>query len=99
MEFHMGSNIAKQAVNSLGKPLIGTVHHINENKADCSMANLVYLCQRCHFIIHLGYWYPGKPLLRSWQNEPPRWVRERGIPWKYNPNVVNTPTLYERSLF
>lgn len=99
MEFIRGTNIAKNAVNKKGKPLIGTVHHINENKADCSMKNLVYLCQVCHFIIHLAYWQPGKPLLKSWQNNPPRWIVERGIPYRLNPNVFNAPHLYEAQLF
>jgi hypothetical protein len=25
-----------------------TVHHMNGNKKDCSMSNLVAVCQRCH---------------------------------------------------
>lgn len=98
MRFHPGTNLAVEAVNSKGKPLIGTVHHIDEDKANCSMRNLVYLCQRCHFTIHLAYWYPGKPLIPSWQNNPPRWMVERGIPYQMNQNVINAPHLYEGSL-
>lgn len=98
MEFCEGTNIAKTAMNSKGKPLIGTVHHIDENKQNCSMVNLVYLCQRCHFITHLGNWYPGKPLLRCWENDPPRWIVERGIPFTFNSNVFNAPSRYEELL-
>lgn len=98
MEFIPGTNIAKTAKNKKGMPIIGTCHHINENKADCSMRNLVYLCQRCHFTLHLAWWQPGKPLLKCWKNQPPRWVIERGIPYRLNSNVFNTPCMYERAL-
>jgi len=89
MEFHEGTNLAKTATRADGRPMIGTVHHIDEDKQNCSMNNLVYLCQSCHFTIHLGWWYPGKVLLKSWDNEPPRWVVERDIPYVQ---------LYERKL-
>lgn len=98
MKFIKGTNIAETAVNQHGKPIIGTVHHIDENKANCSMKNLVYLCQVCHFTIHLARWYPGKMLIRSWGNIPPRWIIERNIPYEMNPDASYQPHLYRKEL-
>jgi len=61
MEFHPGTNIAVTARRKDGHPMIGTVHHIDEDKGNCSMVNLVYLCQCCHFTLHRTGWYPGQP--------------------------------------
>jgi len=87
MEFHHGTNLAKTAVNRHGKPIVGTCHHIDENKQNCSMANLVYLCQSCHFTVHLSRWYPGKTLPRIWGENVPRWIVSRRIPYRLHPQM------------
>jgi hypothetical protein len=87
MAFHPGTNLAVSEVNRLGKPIIGTVHHIDHNKPNCRMSNLVYLCQRCHWVLHLRDWKPGMFLLLTWGNEPPRWLIERGIDFKLHPQM------------
>lgn len=84
MEFDEGTNLATHARNKNGDPMIGTVHHIDENKQNCAMNNLVYLCQSCHWIIHIFKWQPGKHCLLRW-NGVPNWILERNIPHKPNP--------------
>lgn len=87
MEFVPGTNLAKTAKNRVGKPIIGTVHHIDHNRENCCMDNLVYLCQKCHYTLHLYNWQPGDYLLLKWQNQAPRWMEIRGIPYKYHPQM------------
>jgi hypothetical protein len=87
MEFIPGTNLAVSAMNRKGKAIVGTCHHINENKADCRMSNLVYLCQRCHFTIHLSRWYPGKIIPRIWGEDVPRWIVARHIPYRLHPQM------------
>lgn len=77
MEFQPGTNLAITERNRNGHAVIGTVHHIDENKANCAMSNLVYLCQRCHYRIHLYGWQPGKPLPICWHDEIPGWLSSR----------------------
>lgn len=88
MEFHQGTNLAVSVKRRDGHPLIGTVHHVDGNKANCSYRNLVYLCQRCHYTLHLIGWIPGKPMPRQWFNRPPLWVVKRGLPFTINPQLV-----------
>lgn len=78
MEFHEGTNIAVDAIRSDGKPMIGTTHHIDENKQNCSMSNLVYLCQSCHFAIHVNHWKPGKPFPEKWRGLH-QWIFDRNL--------------------
>jgi len=84
MEFVEGTNLAKTATNRLGNPIIGTVHHIDMNKQNCSMNNLVYLCQSCHWTIHLLNWTPGKMIPLYWMNNIPQWIVDRDL--DYIPN-------------
>ena len=86
MEFDEGTNLATTARNKKGQPMIGTVHHIDENKQNCSMNNLVFLCQSCHWIIHIYEWQPGKPLLLRW-NGVPDWITSRDIPYQLHPQL------------
>jgi lipopolysaccharide biosynthesis regulator YciM len=88
MEFHTGTNLAIFDRNRRGNPTIGTVHHIDMDKQNCSMANLVYLCQRCHLSVHFVKWKPGKPIPKRWQNNLPIWTVKRGL----------IPVLYDRPL-
>jgi hypothetical protein len=84
MEFQPGTNLALVEKRRNGHPLIGTVHHIDGNKANCGMSNLVYLCQRCHYRLHLYGWIPGKRLPRQWREEAPTWIRARGLEYQFN---------------
>ena len=77
MKFRHGTNLAVSEKNRNGRPVIGTVHHIDHNKRNCAASNLVYLCQRCHYRIHLYDWKPGKPLPPQWHGSIPAWVKER----------------------
>lgn len=78
MEFEEGTNLAITERRKDGHPMVGTCHHIDHDRSNNTMANLVYLCQRCHFNVHLkGNWNPSKPLPKRWQKKPPRWIRER----------------------
>lgn len=88
MPFHYGTNLALIEKNRNGHAVIGTVHHINGDKANCSWSNLVFLCQRCHYRLHLFGWVPGRPLPLAWRNIPPRWIRERGLSYQDNPQNV-----------
>lgn len=85
MRFAPGTNQSLDRYRRDGHPIIGTVHHIDGNKQNCSMANLVYLCQSCHYLLHIYDWKPGDPLLLRWGGVPPRWIARRGIGWQPNP--------------
>lgn len=78
MEFEEGTNIAKTVKRRDGHAMVGTVHHINMDRADNRMVNLVYLCQRCHWTVHLIGWKPGRMIPPRWRNNEPRWLVERG---------------------
>lgn len=84
MPFHYGTNLALIEKQRNGHAIVGTVHHINGNKSDCSRRNLVFLCQRCHYRLHLLGWTPGAPLPLAWRGEPPRWVISRQLPYREN---------------
>jgi len=79
MEFHEGTNIAKEAIRRDGLPYVGTCHHIDYDKSNNRMENLVYLCQSCHYIIHMIGWKPGRPLPKRWRNQHPQWAVDRGL--------------------
>lgn len=88
MEFREGTNLAVKARRRNGHPIVGTVHHIDGNKSNCSWSNLVYLCQRCHYRLHLYGWTPGADLPLAWRNEPPRWITARGLSYRFNLQMV-----------
>lgn len=87
------NGVTTSPVNRNGKPIIGTVHHINGNRADNRYENLVFLCQRCHMALHTFKttdglrWKPGKLLLAKWGDKPPRWIVARGLPYKIQPRL------------
>lgn len=87
MEFQTDTNLALSVKRRNGHPFIGTVHHIDGNKANCSMRNLVFLCQRCHYRLHLIGWTPGQILPKFWRNCPPPWLLERGFEYQINPQM------------
>jgi len=82
IQFKRGTNIAVTAKNSAGKPIIGTVHHIDMDKQNCSMRNLVYLCQSCHTRVHGLRFVPGGYLPKVWINRVPDWITKRKIQFK-----------------
>lgn len=87
MKFYIGTNLAIDVFCRTGNPMVGTVHHIDQNKQNCSLINLVYLCQSCHWILHIYDWTPGSPLLKRWLGIPPKWILERNIPYTENPQL------------
>lgn len=87
-EFIEGTNLAVNRYLRNGNRMIGTVHHINMNKSDCSMNNLVYLCQSCHYTIHLYDWTPGKYLPLAWLDVP-NWIIKRNLPYKQHLKLWN----------
>lgn len=84
MEFDEGTNLATTATNATGKPIIGTVHHIDMNKQNCSINNLVYLCQSCHTRVHGYRFVPGAFLPLCWCGDVPGWITDRDIPYQEN---------------
>lgn len=84
MEFHHGTNLAITARRRDGHPVVGTVHHIDNNKANCTKINLVYLCQICHVFVQWR-WQPGDVLPLKWHNIPPSWITRRGLPYQLHP--------------
>lgn len=77
MRFNRDTNIATSAINKNGKPCIGTVHHIDGNKANMDWCNLVYVCQRCHLHIQ-ALWKPGGVLPAQWWPVP-EWIKSRNL--------------------
>ena len=87
MPFNQGTNIATCHVRRDGRPVVGTVHHIDHNPANCSMRNLVYLCQTCHMFVQ-HRWRPGDYLPLEWRNDVPSWIVARGLPYRFHPQMV-----------
>lgn len=79
MQFAEGTNLAIDAKNHLGNPIVGGCHHIDMNKSNNTKQNLVYLCQSCHWLIHLFNWTPGKMIPLRWNNNLPKWIIERDL--------------------
>ncbi len=52
-----------------------TVHHLDGDKSNCSYANLVALCQRCHLRIQAQF-IPGQTVMPFAQME---WMIKRGL--------------------
>lgn len=86
MAFQPGTNLAVSATRRDGRPVIGGVHHIDGNKQNCSMANLVYLCQRCHCFVQWR-WAPGQCLPLTWCNNAPAWLVQRGLVFVEHPQM------------
>lgn len=80
MVFHPGSTKAINARNKDGKPVILTVHHLMDDKADCRHENLLVCCQRCHLHIQ-GRWQPGGVLPAEWGTVP-QWILDRDLPYE-----------------
>ena len=52
-----------------------TVHHLDGDKANCTIGNLVALCQKCHLRIQAAY-VPGQLTLPGYT---PQWMVRRGL--------------------
>lgn len=92
MTFRPGTNLAETAIRRDGRPVVGTVHHIDGDKANCCMRNLVYLCQRCHCFVQWR-WAPGQTLPLAWGNQAPGWLVQRNLVFLAHPQMP----LFERS--
>jgi hypothetical protein len=88
MEFQEGTNLAVDVLKKDKHPFVGTVHHLDGNKANCSMSNLIFLCQRCHYRLHIYGWIPGGELPLAWRNQPPQWIVQRGLAFQLNRQQV-----------
>lgn len=76
--FAEGTNYALVRIRKDGKPMIGTVHHIDHDRANNRPNNLVYLCQSCH--LRVQHWKPfNGQTLPSFYGKPPRWIIKRGL--------------------
>lgn len=83
MKFVSGSTLAESVLRRDGRPMVLTIHHINNIKQDCSMRNLVALCQRCHMYVQYR-WQPGAIL--PWV-EVPVWITSRNLPYIPRPQL------------
>lgn len=86
MVFAPGTNMAIHERNRDGLPVVGTVHHLSGDKSDCSYANLVYLCQRCHLHVQ-SVWKPGAMLPPAWGGVP-KWITRRGLAYQEPPRQL-----------
>lgn len=86
MKFVPGTNLAEVDIRRDGRRVVGTVHHIDSNKQNCAMSNLVYLCQICHCYVQWR-WTPGQALPLRWGNTPPKWITARQLPYARNPQL------------
>lgn len=80
MAFVHGTNIAVSVKQTNGKPMIGTTHHLNGDKADVRWENLLFCCNACHLEIQAA-WRPGGYLPLEW-GAAPAWMVARGLPYK-----------------
>jgi hypothetical protein len=90
MQFVEGTNLSLNLYpTDEGKMrnMIGTVHHIDEDKQNCKMSNLVFLCQSCHYTVHCLNWRVGEVIPLKWKNNVPRWILERGVPFQDHPQT------------
>lgn len=88
MTFKKGTNLAIDETRYDGRAMVGTCHHIDGNRGNDRMDNLVYLCQRCHIIVHRHGWGPGEIIPLEWIGNMPKWIIERGIPYQDHPQVA-----------
>lgn len=87
IEFYPHTNIAIEATNQHGHPIIGTVHHINGRKQDNRWENLLYCCQTCHLAIQ-GRWKPGQMLPIDWCPVP-LWIVIRELDYIEPPRQLS----------
>lgn len=87
LQFDPVTNKALQALDEDSRPVVGHVHHLDHNPANCADDNLIFLCQNCHIRLHGQGWKPGDQMPVGWGNEPPPWVLRRGLAYRPNPIV------------
>lgn len=84
MQFHEDSNWSITSRTSLGLPVMGGCHHIDHDRSNNDLSNIVFLCQRCHLDVHRWSWKPAEPLPLAWAKQIPAWIINRNLP--YQPN-------------
>ncbi len=55
-------------------------HHIDHDRSNNDLKNIVFLCQRCHLDAHRHGWIPGQVLPIKWERNTPRWIIARKLP-------------------
>ena len=89
MQFDPFTNKALSRATEDSTPIFGHVHHLDHHPANCDDENLIFLCQTCHIRLHGLGWKPGDELPFSWGNEPPPWILQRNLPYRFNPLVLS----------
>lgn len=86
--FRPGTNVAVSATHGDGRPVLGSVHHIDYDTTNNTHRNLVYLCQNCHAQV-TGYgWKPGDVIPLAWKNRIPAWITARHLPYRTHPQLA-----------
>ncbi len=83
--FRPGTNIAVSATHPDGRPVLGSVHHIDYDTSNNTYSNLVYLCQNCHAQVTGLGWKPGDMIPLVWQGRIPAWITARRLPYRDHP--------------
>jgi len=97
MDFYPNTNLAMFDRTKSGRPVVGTVHHINEIKDDLRWQNLVYLCQTCHMKAQWK-WRPGDVIPRHWiflDKGVPQWIEIRRLPYELDYCYPKPPKLIQ----
>lgn len=85
--FQPGTNVAVSARHADGRPVLGSVHHIDYDTTHNTYRNLVFLCQNCHAQV-TGYgWKPGDMLPLAWKRAVPAWITARHLPYQEHPQL------------
>lgn len=79
MEFHTDSNWAVKARTTNGKPVLASCHHLDHDRANNHLSNIVYLCAYCHLDCHRWSWRPGDELPIPWRTRLPNFIEARGL--------------------
>ena len=63
-----------------GKRTLFGCHHIDHDRSNSDLNNIVFLCQRCHLDAHRLGWIPGQVLPPKWERNTPKWIIARELP-------------------
>ncbi|MBN2305819.1 MAG: HNH endonuclease [Anaerolineae bacterium] len=85
--FRQGTNVAVTAQHTDGRPVLGSVHHVDYDTTNNTYRNLVYLCQNCHAQVTGFGWKPGDMLPLVWQDRIPAWIMARQLPYRNHPQL------------
>jgi 5-methylcytosine-specific restriction endonuclease McrA len=87
LPFRPGTNVAITAMHADGRPVLGSVHHIDYDTTHNTWRNLVYLCQNCHAQVTGFGWKPGDTVPLAWKDDIPAWITARQLPYGENPQL------------